>query len=126
MIALERGIGPLSDQLAEPLQVLRRQDGRVPSAMGLGWDDPVVRWVRNSRVMKETLTRNRRPIGAQGALAAPDGIPGLGGTCRGGRRGRDQGCGLTTSGQRPERWQSAPYRLGRVVRCELCRDQSAG
>jgi hypothetical protein len=60
MTVLERGIGPLSDQLDEPVEVLRRQDGRVPPAMGLGWSEPAVRWVRNSRVMKETLTRNRR------------------------------------------------------------------
>ena len=33
---LERGIGLLSDQLAEPLQVLRREHGRVPSAVGPG------------------------------------------------------------------------------------------
>src|SRR5262249_55701490 len=35
---LERGIGPLSDQLAEPLQVTRREDGRVAPAVGLGPD----------------------------------------------------------------------------------------
>ena len=35
---LERGIGLLSDQLAEPLQVLRREYGRVASAMGLGFE----------------------------------------------------------------------------------------
>ena len=35
---LERGIGLLSDQLAEPLQVLRREHGRVASAMGPGFE----------------------------------------------------------------------------------------
>jgi hypothetical protein len=33
---LERGIGPPADQLAEPLPILRREDGRVAAAMGLG------------------------------------------------------------------------------------------
>ena len=35
---LERGIGLLSDQLAEPLQVLGREHGRVAAAMGPGFD----------------------------------------------------------------------------------------
>src|SRR6185312_16803506 len=35
---LERGVGPLPDQLAEPLPVLRREGGRLAAAMGLGPD----------------------------------------------------------------------------------------
>src|SRR5205814_9077200 len=35
---LRRGIGLLSDQLPQPLQVLRPEFGRVSSAMGSGWD----------------------------------------------------------------------------------------
>ena len=35
---LERGIGPVSDQLAEPLEVLGREHRRVASAVGPGLD----------------------------------------------------------------------------------------
>src|SRR5262249_36794614 len=34
----ERGIGPLSDQLAEPLEVLWREHTRIPSAVGPRFD----------------------------------------------------------------------------------------
>jgi hypothetical protein len=42
---LERGIGLLSDELAEPLEILRREHGRVPSAVpwGLGSTESVLR-----------------------------------------------------------------------------------
>ena len=35
---LERGIGPVSDELAEPLEVLGREHRRVASAVGPGLD----------------------------------------------------------------------------------------
>ena len=61
---LERGIGPVGNELAEAIEILGCEDRRVASAVGSGLDQPVVRCRCDSRVTKDTLKRNRAAIWA--------------------------------------------------------------